>query len=193
MIFTMDMKDFLEFCKQEHTISGDDTELNDLMTQFGFEAQKITMELNTSYHSQEEVVGIFSRLTGKQVDPSFVCYPPFYTNFGKNMTIGKNVFFNMGCTFQDRGGIHIGDNAMIGTNVTIATLNHGLAPDERDTTHASPVHIAENAWIGSKATILPGVTIGKNAVVAAGAVVTESVKPNTVVGGVPAKKIKEIE
>ncbi|WP_269448174.1 DapH/DapD/GlmU-related protein [Lentibacillus sp. JNUCC-1] len=135
---------------------------------------------------------IFSQLTGRRVDPSFVCYPPFYSNFGKNITIGKNVFFNMGCTFQDRGGIHIADNVLIGMNVTIATLNHGLAPDERDTTIASPVYVEKNVWIGANVTILPGVTIGENAVVAAGAVVTGDVAANTVVAGVPAKRVKTL-
>ncbi|WP_338448656.1 sugar O-acetyltransferase [Niallia oryzisoli] len=150
------------------------------------------MELNTSYHSKEEIVKIFSKLTGKKVDPSFMCFPPFYTDFGKNIMIGKNVFFNTGCSFQDRGGISIGNGSLIGMNVTIATLNHGLSLETRNTTYPSPVTIGENVWIGSNATILPGVTIGDNSVVAAGAVVTKDVPKNTVVAGVPAKVVKEI-
>ena len=135
---------------------------------------------------------IFSELTGNKVDSSFMCFPPFYTDFGKNIRIGKNVFLNTGCSFQDRGGITIGDGALIGMNVTIATLNHGLPLETRSTTYPSPVVIGENVWIGSNATILPGVTIGDNSVVAAGAVVTKDVPENTVVVGVPAKAVKKI-
>lgn len=188
----MDMKDFIAFCKKGNPISGEDKKLHGLLTQCSFDAQKLTMKLNTSYHSKEEIVEIFRELTGTNVDSSFTCFPPFYTDFGKNITIGKNVFFNTGCSFQDRGGITIGDGALIGMNVTIATLNHGLSLDIRNTTYPLPVNIGENVWIGSNATILPGVTIGNNAVVAAGAVVTQDVPKNRLVGGVPAKVIKEI-
>ncbi|WP_410772132.1 sugar O-acetyltransferase [Fontibacillus sp. BL9] len=188
----MDMKEFLDFCKSGNPISGEDRELHGLLVQCSFEAQRITMKLNTAYHSKEEIVEIFSELTGNEVDSSFMCFPPFYTDFGKNITIGKNVFFNTGCSFQDRGGITIGDGTAIGMNVTIATLNHGLSLETRNTTYSSPVIIGENVWIGSNATILPGVTIGSNSVVAAGAVVTKDVPENTVVAGVPAKVIKKI-
>lgn len=186
------MNEFLEFCKNGNPISGEDKELHGLLIQCSYEAQKITMALNTSYHSKEEIVEIFSELTGTKVDPSFVCFPPFYTDFGKNITIGKNVFFNTGCSFQDRGGISIGNGSMIGMNVTIATLNHGLAIETRNTTHPSPVIIGDNVWIGSSSTILPGVTIGDNSVIAAGAVVTKDVPKNTVVAGVPARVIKTV-
>ena len=187
------MEEFIEYCKQGNPIRGEDKELHGLLTECSFEAQRITMKLNSSYHSKEEIVEIFSELTGNKVDASFMCFPPFYTDFGKNITIGKNVFFNTGCSFQDRGGVTIGDNALLGMNVTIATLNHGLDLETRNTTYASPVVIGQNVWIGSNATILPGVTIGDNAVVAAGAVVTKDVAANSVVAGVPAKFIKEVE
>ncbi|WP_042147819.1 sugar O-acetyltransferase [Paucisalibacillus sp. EB02] len=189
----MEMKDFIEFCKEGNPISGEDKELHGLLTECSYQAQKITMELNNSYHSREEIVEIFSELTGSKVDSSFTCFPPFYTDFGKNITIGKNVFFNTGCSFQDRGGITVGNGSMIGMNVTIATLNHGLPLETRNTTSPSPVVIGENVWIGSNATILPGVTIGDNSVVAAGAVVTKDVPENTVVAGVPAKVIKKVD
>ncbi|MFD5019487.1 sugar O-acetyltransferase [Paenibacillus sp. NPDC058367] len=188
----MEMKEFIDFCKKGNSISGEDKELYGLLTQCSYQAQKITMELNTSYHSKEEIVEIFSELTGNKVDSSFMCFPPFYTDFGKNITVGKNVFFNIGCSFQDRGGINIGDGTMIGMNVTIATLNHGLPLETRNVTYPSPVIIGDNVWIGSNATILPGVTIGDNSVVAAGAVVTKDVPANTVVAGVPAKELKKI-
>ncbi|MCR8985468.1 sugar O-acetyltransferase [Brevibacillus laterosporus] len=179
----------MDFCKKGNPISGEDKELHKLLTQCSYEAQKITMTLNTSYHSREEIVEIFSELTGNKVNSSFMCFRPFYTDFGKNITIGKNVFFNTGCSFQDRGGISIGNGSMIGMNVTIATLNHGLSLETRNIAYPSPV---ENVWIGSNSTILPGVTIGDNSVVAAGAVVTKNVPENTVVAGVPAKVVKKI-
>ncbi|KTD87723.1 sugar O-acetyltransferase [Paenibacillus etheri] len=188
----MDMKDFIDFCKKGNPISGENKELHELLTQCSYQAQKITMELNTSYHSKEEIVEIFSKLTGTEVDSSFMCFPPFYTDFGRNINIGKNVFFNTGCSFQDRGGISIGDGTMIGMNVTIATLNHGLPLETRNVTYPSPVIIGKNVWIGSNSTILPGVTIGDNSVVAAGAVVTKDVQENTVVAGVPAKELNKI-
>src|SRR5690625_707152 len=150
------------------------------------------MELNSNYHSKEEITDIFSELTSRTIDPRFMCFTPFYTDFAKNITIGKNVFINKGCSCQDRGGITIGDGALIGMNVTIASLNHGLSPETRDTTYADPVHIGNHTWIGSSATILPGVTIDDNAVIAAGAVVTKDVPTNTIVVGVPAKAVKEI-
>ena len=120
-------------------------------------------------------------------------FPPFYTDCGKNITVGKRVFINSGCCFQDQGGVEIGDDVLIGQQVVIATLNHDLHPEKRASMTPKPVKIGNKVWIGAHATILPGVTIGDGAVVAAGAVVTKDVPPNTVVGGVPAKIIKEIE
>jgi acetyltransferase-like isoleucine patch superfamily enzyme len=126
------------------------------------------------------------------VDKSFAMFPPFYTDCGKNITIGKNVFINSGCHFQDQGGIAIGDDTLIGHTVVLAILNHGLEADKRKNLYPAPIIIGNNVWIGAHATVLPGVSIGENAVIAAGAVVTKDVPPNTVVGGVPAKVIKAI-
>ena len=120
-------------------------------------------------------------------------FPPFYTDCGKNITIGKNVFINMGCKFQDQGGIFIDDGALIGHNVVLATLNHDMNPETRHDMIPKPIHIGKNVWIGSNSTILSGVTIGDGAIVAAGAVVTKDVEKNTVVGGVPAKFIKKCD
>lgn len=106
--------------------------------------------------------------------------------------IGDDVFINACCHFQDHGGITIGDSCQIGHNVVFATLNHGLAPEDRGTTYPAPIVLGTNVWIGANATILPGVVIGDNAVIAAGAVVTKDVPPNVIVGGVPAKFIKSI-
>lgn len=134
-----------------------------------------------------------SKLIGKEVDESFGLFPPFYTDCGKNIEIGKNVFINAGCKFQDQGGITIKDGVLIGHNVVLATLNHNINPNKRGDMQPKPIVIGENVWIGSNSTILPGVTIGKGSIIAAGAVVTKDVDENVVVGGVPAKFIKKIE
>lgn len=157
------------------------------------EAVRIGMELNTKYHTPEELREIMGRLIGKQVDRSFRMFPPFYTDFGKNITIGKDVFINSGCHFQDQGGIEIGDGALIGHNVVLATINHDLNPKENRKNHYAAIKIGAHVWIGSNATILPGVTIGDYVVVAAGAVVTRDVPAMTVVGGVPARVLKTIQ
>lgn len=157
------------------------------------EAVRIGMELNTKYHTPEELREIMGRLIGKKVDRSFRMFPPFYTDFGKNITIGKDVFINSGCHFQDQGGIEIGDGALIGHNVVLATINHDLNPKGNRKNHYAPIRIGAHVWIGSNATVLPGVTIGDWAVVAAGAVVTRDVPAMTVVGGVPARVLKTIQ
>lgn len=156
------------------------------------EAVRIGMELNMQYHTPEEIREIMGRLTGKKVDDSFRMFPPFYTDFGKNITIGKDVFINSGCHFQDQGGIRIGDGALIGHNVVLATINHHLNPAESRKNLYAPITIGAHVWIGSNATILPGVTLGDWAVVAAGAVVTQDVPSRTVAGGVPARILKVI-
>ena len=156
------------------------------------ETLKMTMELNSRYHTPEEIVDLMSRITGEKIDPSFNMFPPFYADFGRNIHIGKNVFINSGCHFQDQGGIFIGDNVLIGHNVVLATINHDLNPYDRHNIY-KPIFIKDRVWIGSNVVITQGVTVGEGAVVAAGAVVTKDVAPYTVVGGVPAKFIKHIE
>lgn len=156
------------------------------------EAIRLCMELNSNYHTPEEIRQIMGRLTGREVGEGFTLFPPFYTDFGKNIAIGRNVFINSGCHFQDQGGIAIGDGALIGHNVVLATVNHALEPEKRRRNRYAPIRIGENVWIGSNATILPGVTLGDWAVVAAGAVVTKDVPPMTVVGGVPARVFRTI-
>ena len=120
-------------------------------------------------------------------------FPPFYTDCGKNIRVGKNVFINAGCCFQDQGGIEIGDGCLIGQQVVIATLNHAFEPERRNDMTPARVTLGKRVWVGAHATILPGVRIGDNAVVAAGAVVTKDVPANTVVAGVPAKVIRKID
>lgn len=187
----MQLKDILERDKSGETISLSDPEyykIRDLIN----ETQRITAELNTSYHDEEEVRNLFSQLTGKEVDETFRLLPPFYTDFGKNIQVGKNVFINHACTFMDRGGIKIEDDVLIGPKANLITINHPLDPSERQSTISTPIIIKKNAWIGVGAMVMPGVTIGENSVVSAAAVVTKDVPPNTVVAGVPAKIIKMI-
>ncbi len=175
------------------TVAVAGSDMHMAMHELSQRALKITARLNGSYHEPTELREIFSELTGKEVHGSFGLFTPFYTDCGLNITLGKNVFINSGCRFQDWGGIQIGDGTLIGHSVVIATINHGLSPEKRHDNIPAPVIIGKNVWIGSNATILPGVTVGDNAVVAAGAVVTKDVDANTVVGGVPARVIRKIE
>lgn len=154
-------------------------------------AIRVTSKLNNLILDDlNEINKIFSELIGKEVDETFFMIPPFYSDFGENITIGKNVFVNHACTFMDRGGITLEDNVLIGPKVNLITTNHPLDPHQRNATISHPILIKKGAWIGAGATILPGITIGENSVVAAGAVVSKDVPDNTIVGGVPAKVIK---
>lgn len=175
----------------EHIEAGGDKHL--LMHSAAQEAMRITGEINCGYHTPEEIRALVSELVGYEVDKSFGLFPPIYTDFGKNIKIGKNVFINSGCCFQDQGGIEFGDGCLIGHQVVIATLNHDLSPNSRGSMTPAKVTLCKNVWVGAHATILPGVTVGDNAVIAAGAVVTKDVPANTVVAGVPAKIIKTID
>lgn len=187
----MELEELLEHFNNGDTL-GEDFEVIMMMRKYSREAQKITLEINTKFHEPEELAELFSELIGKPVGEGFGLFPPFYTDFGKNITIGKNVFINADCKFQDQGGIIIEDGVLIGHGVVLATLNHDLDPAKRQQLHPAPIRICRGAWIGANATITSGVTVGENAVVAAGAVVNKDVPANTIVGGVPAKVIKGI-
>jgi acetyltransferase-like isoleucine patch superfamily enzyme len=145
--------------------------------------------LNTSA-SINETRERLSEITGKEIDKSTTVFIPFYTNFGKHITIVKNVFINHACSFLDLGGITIEDDVLIGPRVNLVTENHPVDPSDRKSLLLNSILIKRNAWIGAGATILPGVTIGENAIIAAGAVVTKDVPGNTIAGGIPAKLIK---
>lgn len=176
----------------EGTLIKAGSPVHSMMHSMSSEALRTTTEINSSYHTPEELRVLMSRLTGKPVDDSFRMFPPFYTDCGKNITIGPRTFINMGCTFQDWGGIEIGADCLIGHNCTICTVNHSKDPDHRGDMTCLPVKICDKVWIGSNVTVLPGVTIGSGAIIAAGAVVTKDVEPGTIAGGVPAKTIKRI-
>ncbi len=186
----MNLNDFLSYVKTRQALNTPD--IFKFMNEMSDEARRITFQLNTAYHTPEEVRRLLSELFGYTVPASLRVFPPFYTDFGKNISVGENVFINACCHFQDHGGVTLGDGCQIGHNVVFATLNHGLAPEDRAFTYPAPIVLERNVWVGSNATILQGVTIGENAVVAAGAVVTRDVPANTIVGGVPAKFIRKI-
>ena len=188
----MELKEFLEQMDRGLPVPGG-SETHKFMIALSNEAMRITAEINGSYHEPEDLRALFSKLIGKPVHESFTLFPPFTTDCGKNITIGKNVFINSGCRFQDHGGITIGDGTLIGHNMVLATLNHDFDPEKRSTNLPAPISIGANVWIGSSVTVLPGVTIGDNAIIAAGAVVTKDVPENVIVGGVPARVIKTLE
>jgi acetyltransferase-like isoleucine patch superfamily enzyme len=157
-------------------------------------AMAITAALNRlTFNDADAVRALFSELLGKKVDDSFVLIPPFYTTGGLEINVGRNVFVNQNCTFYDLGGLDIADDVMIGPNVSIVTSGHPLEPSQRRASViAKPIVIERNVWIAAGATIIGGVTIGENSVVAAGSAVTKDVPPNTLVGGNPAWVIRSI-
>jgi acetyltransferase-like isoleucine patch superfamily enzyme len=154
------------------------------------EALRTVNELNTGYRTPDEVRALLTRLTGKPVDKSVALFPPFYSEFGKNLTLGKDVFINIGCRFQDTGGITIGDGSLIGHGSTLTTLDHAVDPDRRADMIPAPIVIGRKVWLGAAVTVVPGVTIGDGAIVGAGAVVIKDVPANAIVAGVPAKIIR---
>ena len=186
----MTLEEFKDFVKTGKPL--DTEEIHLFMDRMGGEARKITFRLNSAYHTPEEIRDILSELFGKAVPSTLRVFPPFYTDFGKNIEVGEDVFINACCHFQDHGGVRIGDGCQIGHNVVFATLNHFLEPEKRKMTYSAPIVLGKNVWIGSNATILQGVTIGDNAVIGAGAVVTGDIPANTVAAGVPAKVVKHI-
>ena len=152
-----------------------------------YRARMICADINSGYKNPEEIRDLLEILTGEEVPDDLVISQPFYTDYGKNIHFGKNVYINSGCQFQDQGGIWIGDNALIGHGVILATIDHDLVTRERI---ISPIHIGKDVWLGAGVIVTRGVTIGDGASVAAGAVVTEDVPPGALVGGIPAKILK---
>ena len=188
----MTIQEFRDYMASGKPVAGG-SDVHMMFHQLSQEALRITAEINGKYHTPEQLRALLEQLWGRQVPDTVGMFPPFYTDCGKNTTVGERVFINMGCKFQDQGGITIDEGALIGHNVVLATINHHLNPAERQGMTYAPIHIGKNVWIGANATILAGVTIGDGAVVAAGAVVAKDVAPCTIVGGVPAKLIKRIE
>ena len=187
----MTITEFKAYVKTGQALDTD--EIHGFMHEMSEEARRVTFRLNTAYHTADEVRELLSELFGYQVSQSLRVFPPLYADFGKNISVGEGVFINACCHFQDHGGVTLDDGCQIGHNVVFATLNHELLPERRNVTHPAPIVLGKKVWVGSNATILQGVTIGDNAIVAAGAVVTKDVPANTIVGGVPARVIKRID
>jgi acetyltransferase-like isoleucine patch superfamily enzyme len=185
----MELQDFLDHVGRGAPIEGG-SQQHRFMHDAAQEAFRTTAEINTGHRSADEVLALMSRLTGRTVDASVTVFPPFYTEFGKNLRLGKLVFINIGCSFQDTGGITIGDGTLIGHGSTLTTLNHRIDPARRADMLPSPIVIGRNVWLGAGVTVVPGVTIGDGAIVGAGAVVTKDVAPDTIVAGVPARVVR---
>ncbi|WP_051197534.1 DapH/DapD/GlmU-related protein [Flavobacterium soli] len=183
-------KDIFERLLNGETILPDDAQIGRLREE-SFAIKELLTQMNNTTNP-EEISKILSVILDKEIH-NLSIFTPLYINYGKHINIGKNVFINFDCTFLALGGITIGDDVLIGPKVSLITENHPLNPKHRKGIISKSIHIKKNAWIGANATILPGVTVGENAVVAAGAVVSKDVPDNTIVVGIPARVIKEIE
>ena len=188
---TPTIDDLLTALREGRTIPGG-SPLHAVMHQASQEALRITAELNGAYHPPERVRELLSELTGAPVDDSVTVFPPFSTDFGRGIRIGRRVFVNSGCRFQDQGGVTIGDDCLIGHNAVFATLNHDLDPSRRADLHPAPIVLGDNVWIGANVTILPGVTIGDDAVIGAASLVTKDVPAGAVAVGAPAKVVRRV-
>lgn len=184
-------KDIFERLKDGEPIRLDDSQYPKVQEVISRTINLIS-ELNAFSKDVDQIRKRLSVVIGTEIDDSTIVFAPFYTNFGRFTKIGKNVFVNHACTFLDMGGIIIEDDVLIGPKVNLITENHPMEPENRKSLICRAILVKRNAWIGAAATVLPGVTIGENAVVAAGAVVTRDVPPNTIVAGVPAKPVKKI-
>ncbi|MFK5688335.1 sugar O-acetyltransferase [Ornithinimicrobium sp. LYQ92] len=186
----MELKDFLEHIRTGALIAGG-SEQHRFMQDAAQDALRTVAQINTGYRTPDEIRALMTRLTGRAVHESVTVFPPFYTEFGKNLSLGNDVFINMGCSFQDTGGITIGDGTLIGHGSTLTTLNHVLDPERRADMHPAPVTIGRHVWLGAGVTVVPGVSIGDGAIIGAGSVVTKDVAADTIVAGVPARLIRE--
>lgn len=186
----MENPDIFERLRNGETISSTDKEAYKMM-EASFETKKLLIQMNNS-SDPAEIRNLLGQITASDIDENVNVFTPLYINYGKNTKIGKNVFINFDCVFLDLGRITIDDNVQIAPKVSLLTEGHPLHPNDRHSLHVAAIHIKKNAWIGANATILQGVTIGENSIVAAGSVVSKDVPDNTVVGGIPAKVLKSI-
>jgi len=183
-------KDIFDRLKSGKPVSMDDPEYPKIREKVN-RTIGLSGKLNAST-DVNEVRKHLGEIIGDTIDESTTVFPPFYTNFGRFIYLGRNVFINHDCSFLDLGGITIEDDVMIGPRVNITSETHPLKVADRKTLVPGAVMIKHNAWIGAAATVMPGITIGENSVVAAGAVVTKDVPANSIVAGVPAKVVKEL-
>ncbi|KAF2328182.1 sugar O-acetyltransferase [Flavobacterium ginsenosidimutans] len=185
-----DTEDVFEQLMNGQTISPANSQAYRLLEE-SFSTKKLLIRLNSSA-DPSEIRSLLSEITNSEIDQTTTVFTPIHINYGKNTRIGKNVFINFDCTFLDLGGITIEDNVLIAPRVNIISEGHPISSQNRKSLVPGAVHIKKNAWIGTAATILSGVTVGENSIVAAGAVVAKDVPDNTIVGGIPAKIIKAI-
>lgn len=183
--------DIFKRLRNGETVAFDDPEYHKLRDA-SFATRKLLLQLNQSADS-EELRELLGQITGKEIDESSAIFPPFHINYGKHTTIGKDVFINFDCVFLDFGGITIEDRVFIAPKVSLLTEGHPVSPEDRHSLTVAPIHIRKNAWIGANATLMPGVTIGENSIVAAGAVITRDVPDNAVAAGIPAKIVRTID
>jgi acetyltransferase-like isoleucine patch superfamily enzyme len=188
---TPDLDDLLAALNAQETI-GSGSPLHAVMHAASQEALRVTAELNSGYHPPERVRELLAQLTGRPIEESVTLFPPLRADFGRNIRLGARVFLNSGCAFQDQGGVTIGDDCLIGHDVVFATLNHDLDPRRRGDLHPAPIVVGANVWIGARATLLAGVTVGDDAVIAAAAVVTKDVPAGAVVVGAPARVVRNV-
>lgn len=155
------------------------------MSERVIETLTLTSRLNVlPFDDEAGKADLFKQILGRPLPERTTIYPPFYTDHGLNLSLGERVFINQGCTFLDYAGVTIGNRTLIAPNCTFITLGHPVDPEERRIwLTGAPIVVEENVWIGAGATILPGVTIGKDSVVAAGAVVADDVPPSSLVAG----------
>lgn len=171
-------------------ISINDPEIHTLWAMVGETIQR-SAALNSA-GSIEAIRQQLGAIMGNSIDETTTVFVPFYTNFGRHTRLGKRVFINHACSFLDLGGITIEDDVQIGPRCNLVTENHPVDPAQRKNLDLKSIRIKRNAWLGAGVTILPGVTVGENSIVAAGAVVNKDVPDNTIFGGIPAKLIRVI-
>lgn len=182
--------DIFERLKKGETIPADDPQAYK-MRDASYATKELLVRMNNSA-DPAEIRHILSEITSSEIDESTALFTPLYINYGKHIKIGKNVFINFNCTFLGLGGITIEDGVLVGPNVNLLSEGHPVSPEDRHSLMVGHIHIKKNTWIGASASILQGVTIGENSIVAAGAVVSTDVADNVVVGGIPAKIIKKL-
>ncbi|MES2778226.1 MAG: sugar O-acetyltransferase [Bacteroidota bacterium] len=186
----METQNIFERLRNGETIISDDAQAYK-MREASFATKALLLKMNNT-SNPSEIRQLLSEITASEIDESVTVFTPLHINYGKHTKIGKNVFINFDCVFLDLGGITIEDNVLIGPKVSLVTEGHPTSLEDRHSLIPKPIRIKKNAWIGANATILGGVTIGENSIVAAGAVVSKDVPDNSIVGGVPAKFIKNI-
>jgi acetyltransferase-like isoleucine patch superfamily enzyme len=148
-------------------------------------ATELTSRLNgLTFDDEAGKAALFEQILGQPLPAEATIYPPFYTDHGLRLELGERVFINQNCTFLDYAGIRLGDRVMVGPKATFITMGHPVDPeDRRGWLSGAPINVEDNVWIGAGAMILPGVTIGRDAVVAAGSIVADDVPPASLVTG----------